>query len=488
SLRTGHLGKFYLVKLPQGVSVEDTASKLRRSPEVEYAEPDYFLYPADTTPDDPLFGMEWGMFNTGTQPVGAKAGADINAPKAWDITTGSDDIVVGITDTGVDNRHPDLAANIWVNPREIAGNGVDDDGNGFIDDVNGWNFFDNNNQVFDPVNDQGFQGGHGTHVSGTLGGVGNNSTGVAGVAWHVKLMVLKFIGRQADGTFMGATSDAIKSINYAVDQRQRGINIRVINASWAGTKNALALHDAIDTASKAGIVFVCAAGNSSIGADNDGDGLYPAAWEGIPGLYSVAAVDDQDNLAFFSNFGHQTVGVGAPGVGIMSTMPNNSYGQLSGTSMATPHVAGIAVLLAAHEPALTPAQIVQRIIATSKPVLTLASKAVGSGRADAFNALTNQIADPGSPQIAAVTTNKKWITVDGIGFRNGSAIVEAGGTALGNAVYDSSFVLANGTITELSVKLGKALMKTTFPPGVPVQVTVFNPTTGERSAPFTYTK
>jgi len=205
-------------------------------------------------------------------------------------------------------------------------------------------------------------------------------------------------------------------------------------------------------------------------------------------LISVSALDDQDNLAFFSYFGHQTVGVGAPGVGIMSTLPSNSYGQNTGTSMATPHVAGIAVLLAAHEPSLTAAQIVQRIENTAVPVLTLASKAVSSGRADAYNALTNHIADPGSPQISAVTTTKKWITVDGIGFRNGSAVVEAGGVALGDVVYDGSFVLANGTITELSVKLGKPLMKSTFPPGVPVQITVFNPTTGERSAPFTYTK
>src|SRR5262249_52626665 len=226
----------------------------------------------------------------------------------------------------------------------------------------------------------------------------------------------------------------------------------------------------------------------SVGTDNDLVPLYPAAWRDIPGLISVAAVDDQDNLAYFSNFGHQTVGVGAPGVGIMSTLPNNSYGQNTGTSMATPHVAGIAVLLAPQGPSLTPSQTIKQIISTSKPFFTLASKEIGWGRADAFNALTNQTADPGSPQIAAVTTNKKWITVDGIGFRNGSAVVEAGGVSLGDAVYDSSFVLANGTITELSIKLGKALMKTTFPPGVPVQVTVFNPTTGERSAPFTYTK
>ena len=487
SLHTNALGKFYVVKLSNGLSVEEAASILRQSPNVEYAEPDYYLYPTDTTPDDPLFTTEWGMFNSG--PPTGKSGADINAPKAWDISTGSDDVVAAVIDTGVQLTHPDLAANAWVNPNEIAGNGSDDDGNGFVDDINGWNFFDNNNQVFDPVVDQG-QGGHGTHVAGTLGAVGNNATGVAGVAWHVKLMVLKFIGQQPDGSYMGQTSDAIKAINYAITERKRGINLRVINASWAGRKNAQGLHDAIAAAGNAGIVFVCAAGNGDIGFDNDDPdfALYPAAWSDIPTLISVSALDDQDNLAFFSFFGHQTVGVGAPGVGIMSTLPINSYGQISGTSMASPHVAGIAVLLAAHEPSLTPGQIVQRIINTAKPVLTLASKTISSGRADAFNALTNQTADPGSPQIAAVTTNKKWITVDGIGFRNGSAVVEAGGVSLGTATYDNSFALANGTITELSVKLGKALIRSMFPPGVPVQIDVFNPTTGERSAPFTYTK
>src|SRR5262249_25559110 len=197
SLHTHALGKLYLVKLPQGVSVEETASMMRRNPRVEYAEPNYYLYPTETTPDDPLFAMEWGMSNSGNQPPGGKAGADINAPKAWDITTGSDDTVVAVVDTGVDLAHQDLSPNAWVNPREINGNGVDDDGNGLVDDVHGWNFFDGNNQLFDPVNDVGFSGGHGTHVSGTIGAVGNNGLGVAGVAWHVKIMVLKFIGRQS---------------------------------------------------------------------------------------------------------------------------------------------------------------------------------------------------------------------------------------------------------------------------------------------------
>jgi len=490
SLQTSALGKFYLVKLRQGVSVEEAASVLRQSPNVEYAEPDYYLYPTDTVPNDPFFkdGLQWDMFNTGSP--GGKAGADINAPKAWDITTGSNDVVVAVIDTGVDISHQDLAANVWANPGEIAGNGVDDDGNGFIDDVNGWNFFDNNNQVFDPVNDAAGEGTHGTHVSGTIGAVGNNGIGVAGVAWQVKLMILKFIGRQSDGSYTGITSDAIKAINYVIEERKRGINVRAINASWAGSKNAQILHDAIATAGQAGVVFVCAAGNGPLGLNDDDpdSALYPAAWSDIPTLMSVAAVDDQDNLAFFSFFGHQTVAVGAPGVGIISTLPNNQYGQNSGTSMASPHVAGIVALVTAHEPGLTPVQIVQRITNTAKPVLTLASKAISSGRADAFNALTNQVADPGSPQIAAVTTNKKWVTVDGIGFGNGSAVVEANGVALGNSVYDSSFVLANGTITELSVKLGKPLIRSTFPAGVPVDITVFNPATGERSAKFTYTK
>jgi subtilisin family serine protease len=489
-LHTSALGKFYLVKLHHGVSVEDAVSMLNRSPRVEYAEPNYYVRPMETTPNDPFFPQEWGMLNTGTLPPGSKAGADIEAARAWDITTGGD-VVVATTDTGVDYNHEDLASNIWVNPNEIAGNGIDDDGNGFVDDINGWNFFDNNNRVFDPINDQGPIGGHGTHVSGTIGAVGNNGKGVAGVAWQVKLMILKFIGRQSDGTFTGATSDAISAINYAIAERKRGINVRVINASWAGSKNAQALHDAINAAGKAGILFVCAAGNADSGQGQNNDdpnlALYPAAWSDIPSLMSVAALDDQDNLAFFSYYGHGTVAVGAPGVGIISTFPNNTYGQNTGTSMATPHVSGVAVLLAAHEPSLTPVQIAQRIISTSQPVLSLASKVMGSGRVDAYNALTNHAADQGSPQIAAVATTKKWITVDGIGFGNGSAVVEANGVSLGNAVYDSSFVLANGTITELSVKLGKSLMRSTFPPGVPVPVTVFNPTTGERSSPFTFT-
>jgi subtilisin family serine protease len=485
SLHTNALGKFYVVKLPEGVSVEEAGRVLSQSPDVEYAEPDYYLYPSETTPDDPLFTTEWGMFNSG--PPSGKAGADINAPKAWDISTGSDDVVAAVIDTGVQITHKDLAANVWVNPGEIPGNGADDDSNGYIDDINGWNFFDNNNQVFDPVTDQG-QGSHGTHVAGTIGAVGNNGTGVAGVAWHVKLMVLKFIGPQPDGSgYNGKTSDAIKSINYVITERKRGINVRVINASWDGRKNAQGLHDAIAAAGQAGIVFVCAAGNGNIGLDNDVSPVYPAAWNDIPSLISVSALDDQDNLAYFSYFGHQTVGVGAPGVNVMSTLPIDSYGQNSGTSMASPHVAGIAVLLAAHEPSLSPDQIVHRIITTAKPVVTLASKTISSGMADAFNALTNQVADPGSPEIAAVATTKKVITVDGIGFRNGTAVVEAGGVSLGSASYDSSFALPNGTITELSVRIGKALMKSTFPPGVPVQITVFNPTTGERSSPFTYT-
>lgn len=470
-------GGVSLIHLNGSVSVEQAVRQAQADPRVDYAEPDYILHTTETTPNDPLFFQLWGLSNPFQSLTGGLSPADIGATRAWDITTGSDDLVVAVTDTGVDVSHPDLAANVWKNPGEIPGNGIDDDGNGFKDDVNGWNFFNKNNSVYVSASEDF----HGTHVAGTIGALGNNGIGTAGVAWHVKLMVLKFLGG-AKGT--GKSSDAIKAINYVIDQRNRGVNVRVINASWGGGDDSQGLRDALSAAGNAGILFVCAAGNDGI--DNDDDPSYPTAYaESMSNVISVAAINQGDQLSSFSNYGHSTVSVAAPGEFIYSLSPEGSYRVLSGTSQATPHVSGIAALLFANNPGLTPAQVKDRIIRTAEPITPLASKTVASGRANAYFALTNRIAPVSKPVITNARVSKKAINIDGLGFLPGSSIVEVEGVTLtGDVVYDGSYGLANGTLTHLTVQPGKKPIKKAFPSGLLIGVTVFNPTTGERSARF----
>ena len=466
-----------LIHLNSGGSVEDAVRRAKEDPRVEYAEPDYFVYATETVPNDPFFTQMWGLSNVGClfcdpgQPA-----ANIDATKAWDITTGSDDIVAVVLDTGAQLQHEDLAANAWVNPREIAGNGVDDDVNGFVDDINGWNFYDDNNQTFNPAAELS----HGTHVAGSIGAVSHNGIGVTGVAWHVKLMSLKFLGGSQG---KGKTSNAVKGIYYAIDLRNRGVNVRVINASWGGGDESQSLREAIADANKAGILFVCAAGNSGDNTDEVPD--FPSGYSiDQPNTISVAALTQGGSLASFSNFGHRSVSLAAPGVSIYSTIPGN-YTAFNGTSMATPYVSGIAVLLWAHEPFLTPAQVKERIVDTSEPLPSLASMLSRSGRASAYNALINKVPGAQAPQVVRVGFSKKVLTVDGFGFANGSAVVEVDGVPLPAAAFDSSYALANGSLTQLTVFLGKKPMKRTFPAGVAVSVRVFNPGSGERSDRFT---
>ena len=465
-----------LIHLNRSISVEDAVRRAKEDPRVEYAEPDYFVYAMETVPNDPFFNQMWGLSNLSCQTCNPGDVPSIDATQAWDITTGSDDIVAVVLDTGVDLQHEDLSANAWVNPRETAGNGVDDDGNGFVDDINGWNFFDGNNQTFSPTAELS----HGTHVAGSIGAVGNNGNGVTGVAWHVKIMSLKFLGGTQG---KGSTSNAVRGINYAIDMRNRGVNVRVINASWGGGSDSQALRQAIAAANDAGILFVCAAGNDGNNIDVTPD--FPASYAtDSPNAISVAAVDASGGLASFSNVGHRSVSLAAPGVFIYSTVPG-SYGQLSGTSMSTPYVSGIAVLLWSREPSLTPAQVKQRIIDTSEPLPSLVSLVARSGRASAFDALTNRIAPPKTPEVLGVQFSKRMVTINGFGFVDGSAIIEVDGTPLPTVSYDSSFALANGTLTQLTADLGKKPLKRTFPAGVDVSIDVFNPTTGERSHRFT---
>lgn len=312
SLRLHHL------KLKKGMGVEEAIKLYQADPDVEYAEPN-FLYSIQVQPNDPRFGDLWGLRNTGQ--TGGTAGADIKTTAAWDITTGSSDVVVAIIDTGIDYTHPDLAPNIWVS----AG-------------------IDTFNQDGDPFDDNG----HGTHVAGTIGAVGNNGTGVAGINWNVKLTACKFLG--ASGS--GYTDGAIQCLQYIKSLKDEGANIVATNNSWGGGAYSQALYDAINA--QRDILFIASAGNSGIDADTMPQ--YPASYN-LPNIIAVAATDHNDAKAAFSNYGRQTVHVSAPGVKILSTLPQankwnlaGGYGLLSGTSMAAPHVTGLAALIKAQNP------------------------------------------------------------------------------------------------------------------------------------------
>lgn len=331
-------------------------------------EPD-FVITAAALPNDPSFSRLWGLHNTGQ--TGGVVDADLDAPEAWNVTTGSRSVVVAVVDTGIDYRHPDLAANMWRNPGEVAGDGIDNDRNGFVDDVHGWDFANND---ADPFDDEG----HGTHVSGTIGAVGNNGVGVTGVAWNVSLMGLKFLG--ADGS--GTTSAAIAALNYATRMRRDfGVNVVATNNSWGGGGASTTLRDAIAAGETAGIVCVAAAGNET--ANNDATPSYPGNYATL----SVAATDASNRLASFSNYGATTVDIAAPGVGVYSTVPSGGYASYSGTSMATPQVTGVVALLKAANPQATVSQVRAAILATAVPVPALAGKVATGGLVNAAAAL-----------------------------------------------------------------------------------------------------
>jgi subtilisin family serine protease len=313
-------------KLDSTVSVDEALLKYRSNPAVEYAEPNY-LYWLKRIPSDAEFDTLWGLHNIG-QAVNGTAGttdADIDAPEAWDISTGSSDVIVAVIDSGIAYDHPDLAPNIWTNPGEIAGNGVDDDGNGLVDDVYGWDFYVNDHEPMDPIDlNPAGNPGHGTHVAGIIAGAGNNGTGVTGVMWTAKLMALKAGGVNR---FLSTTA-IVSAIHYAVAN-----HARVINASFGGPDCSRTLYDAVSAANAAGVLFVAAAGNE--GSDNDNVPSFPANFSApsvcdgeqnaaLGNVITVAATDQNDQLATFSNFGSTTVHVAAPGVRINSTKPTSN--------------------------------------------------------------------------------------------------------------------------------------------------------------------
>lgn len=346
---------------------------------IEYAEPNY-IYHHQAVSNDPYYtnGYLWGMYGDSSPTKTNKFGSQ--AAEAWNRGhVGSKTVYIGIIDEGVMHQHPDLKANIWVNPKDPV-DGLDNDGNGYKDDIHGWDFAGNNNSVYD-----GPQDDHGTHVAGTIGAKGGNGIGVAGVCWNVKMITAKFLGSNG-----GTASNAIKAIDYFTNLKIRhGLNIVATNNSWGGGGYSKALFDAIERANKANILFIAAAGNGGsdgVGDNNDTTPHYPASYTNA-NIIAVAAITKTGARSGFSNWGYKSVDIGAPGSAIVSTVPASNgsaaYGSYSGTSMATPHVSGAAALYAASHPGASAATIKAAILNSTIKTSSLNGKCVTGGRLNA---------------------------------------------------------------------------------------------------------
>ena len=370
--------------------METVAAQYRQMSEIVlYAQPNYEISLDDPTdfsnpnslptentinanlPNDPMFNEQWALNNSGQS--GGKANADIKALLAWEKNKGSRSVVVAVLDSGVDYNHPDLMANMWTRPAYVPQ--YKDEELGTYNDLHGFNATDNQGDPMD-------ENGHGTHCSGIIGAEGDNNEGIAGINWNVTIMPLKFMGRGGFGT----TKDAIEAINYAIDRKRNGVNVRVINASWGSTAYSKALEDAIRAAGEEGILFVAAAGNN--GTSNDKSPHYPSNYD-LPNVISVASLDRTDNLSSFSNFGKKTVHIAAPGRDILSTWLNDDYREASGTSMATPYIAGVAALIVANEPKISVEKLREKLLKSVDKIDSLNGKIESGGRINAAKALEN---------------------------------------------------------------------------------------------------
>ena len=365
------------LKLKKGLSVEAAIKQYQADPNVAYAEPDYIVTAAAITPNDPYYGSS-GSWGQAYQDMWGLH--KIRSGEAWETTQGSSDVIVAVSDTGLDLSHPDIQANLWTNPSESSYNGIDDDNNSFVDDRHGWNFAYGNNN---PSDDHG----HGTHVSGTIAAATNNGIGVSGISWNAKIMALKFLNNGGSGS----TANGAASIIYATDN-----GAKIVNCSWGSTSRSQTLEDAINYAFSRGVVVVAAAGNS----DSDAGWYFPAGYDNV---ITVAATGQNDAKASFSNYG-RSVEVSAPGVEILSLRAGSTdmyldgshvvgtkYYRASGTSMAAPHISGLAALLLSQNPAWSNVQVMAQIVGSTDPI---GDPDLGSGRINALSALTQSALNP----------------------------------------------------------------------------------------------
>ncbi len=389
--------KFSYILLKSSKSVSQMTAELKNNPNVLKVSPNY-IRRAMLIPNDPDFSDQWGLYNTGQTVKGLHetrgiSGADIDAPDAWNISTGKSNVVVADIDSGINYNHPDLKANVWKNPGEIPGNGIDDDHNGYIDDVYG---IDTVNGDSDPMDDEG----HGTYTAGIIAAVGDNNIGVAGVTWKCKIMAIKAL----DSEGIGTDADIIEAINYIIDMKKNhSIDIVAINASFGGYGNDSILKDAINAAGNAGIVFISAAGNES--NDNDINPSYPASYN-LPNIISVAASNSSDAIAAFSNYGKSSVELMAPGVNILSTYYDSSgdqYAFADGTSAASPFVAGAIALDASVYPDKSPSELINSVISGADKI---AADKVSGGMLNLYGMLTSNNAPPIINSLTALKKTK----------------------------------------------------------------------------------
>ncbi|MBU3707271.1 MAG: peptidase S8 [Mycobacterium sp.] len=460
----------YRLQVPGGT--EAAIRALANNPNIAFVEPNYKVT-TDAIASDTYYnsGALWGMESddspTSYGPSGTTNAFGSGAEEAWGLGyTGSRSVVVAVIDEGIQITHPDLAANIWRNPGEVAGDGIDNDVNGYVDDVNGWDFYYDDNSVYDVGEDA-----HGTHVAGTIGALGNNGIGVAGVNWNVTIIPAKFLGPQG-----GYISDAVTALNYLTDLKTRyNINLVAVNNSWGGGGYSSAMHGAIIRAAKQDILFVAAAGNST--SNNDATASYPSNYSSLQGtatetaasyesVIAVASITSTGALSSFSSYGATTVDLGAPGSGIWSSVPTDSYASYNGTSMATPHVTGALALYSSYNTTAGASARRDAVLGNSIATASLAGRTVTGGRLSLEGLFGGSTEPPPPPPPPVVSTydptvvsvsapatsrlnrnNTVFVTVGNLG--NTAAQVRVALTASGGTPGNATTVLvpAGGTAT-----------------------------------------